>query len=93
MRQISKLDEVPNAKFFMFGQRRLKDGEVVKCLFECESKKQARALADMCNQARDFRKCAPVSKAPHLSEEARTFFYGLSEVGGFLSEGFVPKIK
>lgn len=93
MRQIQSIEDLPEVKFFMFGQRKLRDGEIIKCLFECVSKKQARELANLCGRARDFRKCAPVSKAPNLSEEARTFFYAQSEVDQILEQGFVPKVN
>ena len=93
MRQVQSVEDLPEVKFFMVGQRKLGDGEIIKCLFECLSKKQARELANLCGKANDFRKCAPVSKAPNLSEEARTFFYTQKEVVKILEDGFVPKIN
>jgi len=90
VREVRNLSDVPVAKFFMLGQRRLSDGEVVKCLFMCESKAQARELANLCGSLRDFRKCAPVSKAPNLSNEARTFLFLVEETKQSLSSGAVP---
>jgi len=90
MQQIQSVENLPEVRFFMLGQRKLKDGEIIKCLFECVSKKQARELANLCGKAKDFRKCAPVSKKPNLSEEARTFFYTQLEVIQILESGSVP---